>query len=139
MSVATKTSSEMPGTYVGLIREFPLRPIRSSADLRKATQIMDRLAVLDRPSKDQADYLEVLTGLIESHEQRSRQIDWPVPDPIVALRFLMNESGMTASDLGRLLGQRQLGAAILRGDRKLSKTHIRILAEHFHVDAGLFL
>jgi len=46
---------------------------------------------------------------------------------------------MTASDLGRLLGQRQLGATILRGDRKLSKTHIRRLAEHFHVDAGLFL
>jgi antitoxin component HigA of HigAB toxin-antitoxin module len=28
---------------------------------------------------------------------------------------------------------------ILRGDRKLSKSHIRILTEHFHVDAGLFL
>ena len=40
MSVATKTSREMPGTYAGLIREFPLRPIRSSAELRKATRLL---------------------------------------------------------------------------------------------------
>lgn len=46
---------------------------------------------------------------------------------------------MTASDLGNLLGSRSLGSKILRGERELSKTHLRMLAERFKVDAGLFL
>jgi antitoxin component HigA of HigAB toxin-antitoxin module len=46
---------------------------------------------------------------------------------------------MTASDLGELLGNRSLGSKVLRGERELSKTHLRILAERFKVDAGLLL
>ena len=44
-----------------------------------------------------------------------------------------------ASDLGRLLGERSLGPKILSGQRELSKAHIRKLADHFGVSAGLFL
>jgi antitoxin component HigA of HigAB toxin-antitoxin module len=46
---------------------------------------------------------------------------------------------MSAPDLGRLLGNRPLGAAILRGERGLSKTHIRTLADRFKANPGLFL
>ena len=41
---------------------------------------------------------------------------------------------MKAADLGRLLGNRGLASLILHGRRTLSKTHIRILADHFQVD-----
>ncbi len=44
-----------------------------------------------------------------------------------------------ASDLGRLLGNRSLGSLLLTGRRELSKAHVRLLAEHFKVDAGYFL
>ena len=46
---------------------------------------------------------------------------------------------MSVSDLGRLLGQRELGSKILRGDRELSKAHIRTLANHFRVTAAMFI
>ena len=59
--------------------------------------------------------------------------------PLVALKALLAEHGMTASDLGRLLGNRTLGAAILAGRRSLSKAHIKQLADHFKVEPGLFL
>ncbi len=59
--------------------------------------------------------------------------------PLAALKFLVAEHGMTASDLGRLLGNRTTGAAILSGRRSLSKTHIKKLAGHFKVQPGLFL
>jgi antitoxin component HigA of HigAB toxin-antitoxin module len=55
------------------------------------------------------------------------------------LKFLLEENSMNASDLGRLLGNRQLGSAVLRGNRQLSKTHIRKLCERFRVSADLFL
>lgn len=50
----------------------------------------------------------------------------------------MEESGMNANDLGKLLGHRQLGSAILRGERNPSKKHIKILSEHFHVSPANF-
>jgi HTH-type transcriptional regulator/antitoxin HigA len=52
---------------------------------------------------------------------------------------LMEMSGMSESDLGRLLGERSLGNAVLSGRRSLSKSHIRALADHFKVSADLFL
>jgi antitoxin component HigA of HigAB toxin-antitoxin module len=58
---------------------------------------------------------------------------------IEVLRFLMEGHDMSASDLGRLLGNRELGAAILRGDRSLSKAHIQTLSRHFAVSTDLFL
>jgi antitoxin component HigA of HigAB toxin-antitoxin module len=51
----------------------------------------------------------------------------------------LEQNDMTASDLGKLLGNRSLGSKILRGERELSKQHFRILTERFKVDAGLFL
>ena len=46
---------------------------------------------------------------------------------------------MSASDLGRLLGDRSLGPRILNGDRALSKAHIKILANHFNVSPAVLL
>ena len=59
--------------------------------------------------------------------------------PLDALKALLAEHGMSASDLGRLLGNRTLGTPILSGRRALSKAHIKKLAEHFKVEPGLFL
>jgi antitoxin component HigA of HigAB toxin-antitoxin module len=47
---------------------------------------------------------------------------------------------MSAADFSRLLGgSRNLGAMILRGERKLTLNHVRALAKHFHVSGDLFL
>ena len=54
------------------------------------------------------------------------------------LKYLMQESGMTQADLGRLLGNRALASLILNGHRQLSKSHIRKLADHFKVSPALF-
>jgi HTH-type transcriptional regulator/antitoxin HigA len=60
-------------------------------------------------------------------------------DPMSALKYLMEESGMTQADLGRLLGNRALASLILNGHRRLSKTLMRKLAGHFKVSPALFL
>jgi antitoxin component HigA of HigAB toxin-antitoxin module len=51
----------------------------------------------------------------------------------------MLDHEMTASDLGRVLGNRALGSKILRGDRRLNLAHIKKLMRHFAVDATAFL
>ena len=135
----TTLPKRMPGTYRGLVRLLAPRPIRDDIDLKNVTEIMDRLAVLDNRTSDQEDYLEVLATLVEAYEKDRREIDVSHISPLDTLKFLVQESGMSVSDLGRLLGSRPLGSAILRGKRQLSKAHIKKLSEHFHVNAGLFL
>jgi HTH-type transcriptional regulator/antitoxin HigA len=98
-----------------------------------------RLAVLDERTRDQEDYLSVLTTLIERYEAEHYAKEFDGVAALDALKFLLEEHGMNGSDLGRLLGCRTLGAAILRGDRGLSRKHILALARHFRVDPGVFL
>jgi antitoxin component HigA of HigAB toxin-antitoxin module len=88
---------------------------------------------------DQEDYFEAVTTFVEKYEAERHAIGDPnlsVPD---LLRTLLKEHGMSESDLGRLLGDRGLGHRILTGERELSKTHIRILADHFALNPAALL
>jgi HTH-type transcriptional regulator/antitoxin HigA len=128
----------MPRDYQRLVSMYPLRPIHDQVDLENATEIADAMAGHDL-SPDQEDYFDVLTTLMNEYELS--HVAQPVRqhDPIGNLQFLMEQHTLTASDIGRILGQRELGSKILRGDRELSKTHIRKLADYFHVNAGMFV
>jgi HTH-type transcriptional regulator / antitoxin HigA len=135
----TTLPRQMPKTYAELAKILLPRTLHDDVDLENVTEIVDQLAVLEHPTKDQADYLETLSTLVAAYEDVHYPIDTSHLGPLDTLKFLLAEHGLNASDLGRVLGQRQLGSAILRGDRKLSKTHIRKLAAHFGVSPGLFL
>ena len=139
MSQRRSNGGAAPRKYEELLKMLPLRPIRDESDYGKAQRMMALLAGLPRMSRDQSDYLEVLSNEVERYEHEHEAIDTSELAPLDTLRFLLEENGMSASDLGRLLGSRQLGSAILRGHRSLSKSHIAMLAERFHVEPGLFL
>lgn len=139
MKTKTRTSAEpLPKGFQDLNRIHPLRPIEDEADLDIAQELADRLAVLDRRTTDQEDYLETLSLLIERYESENHAIDTSRMNPLDTLRFLMKQHGMTASQLGEILGQRQLGPKVLSGQRQLSKNHIQSLCRHFKVGPGAF-
>ncbi len=140
MSVAQSFhSGTLPRRFSGLARQFEVRPIRSQRELDLAMQIIDSLAIRDRLTADQRDYLEALSTMVEVYERDHTSATAAGMSPVEALRFLLEENGMSGSDLGRLLGVRQLGSAILRGKRSLSKAHISALCKRFNVDASLFI
>jgi HTH-type transcriptional regulator/antitoxin HigA len=125
--------------YMKLLREQPLRPLRTKTDYRRATAIIDRLVTAEEGSlsRGEQDYLETLVLLIEDYDRRHRP-DNVEPDPIAILRHLMEASEMTVSELGLILGSKGNASEILSGKRSLSKSHIAKLAQRFAVDAGLF-
>jgi HTH-type transcriptional regulator/antitoxin HigA len=129
----------IPKTYAELLKLHLPRPINDDADLDNANEIVERLAVLKHPTRDQRDYLEVLTTLVEKYEDEHHEIDVSHLAPVDRLKFLLESNDMNASDLGRLLGQRELGPKILNGTRELSKSHIRKLVQRFQVSADTFL
>jgi len=138
-NTATKNRSRrLPKTYGALVAMLPPRPIHDDVDLANATEMIDRLAGFDL-NADQEDYLEALSTFVEAYEAERFPMNDSRITPLDALEALLAEHDMTASDLGRLLGNRTLGPAILAGRRNLSKSHIKKLAEHFKVGPGLFL
>jgi HTH-type transcriptional regulator/antitoxin HigA len=139
MSRTAANLRDLPDTFESLNARHPLRPIQDQADLENAREMADALAVLRTRNKDQEDYLETLSTLIEKYEAELSDDEASDLSPIEVLRYLMEGHDMSASDLGRLLGNRELGPAILRGDRQLSKKHIQILSERFAVSTDLFL
>jgi antitoxin component HigA of HigAB toxin-antitoxin module len=127
----------IPSSYAELIARFPLRPLHDEVDYDNALEAADALVGLANLNEDQQDYLDVLTDIIQKYEAGRHPITGG-GSPLETLKQMLNEQDMGASDLGRLLGNRPLGSAILRGERELSKAHIRILADHFKVSTDLF-
>jgi antitoxin component HigA of HigAB toxin-antitoxin module len=141
MRTAAKTTRQtrLPTKFAKLNAAHPLRPIADEVDFRNAQEIADRLAVLDRRTRDQDDYLETLTLLMAKYEDDHDPIRTGDLEPAAIVRQLMSGHDMTASDLGRLLGNRTLGPAILRGERELSHANIVSHANHIRVIAILLL
>jgi HTH-type transcriptional regulator/antitoxin HigA len=139
---ARSAGSRRPSpAYLALIDVFPLRPLRSERDYDAAATVLDTLAVRPEGSLDpgEQDYLDTLTMLVDAYDREHHDVDTKHSDPLTTLKYLMQESGMTQADLGRLLGNRALSSLILNGHRQLSKSHIRKLASHFKVSPALFL
>ena len=114
-------------------------PVRTEEDYARAIALLDDLVPLDRPSAAERDFIDIMLPVVEAYESRHHRFEAAPLAPLDLLRSLMEDQGMNASDLGRLLGARSLGGAILRGERELSKTHIRILAERFKMNPAVFL
>ncbi len=125
--------------YFDLVQTFPLRPIHNKASHAKAMQVLKQLALLDGMNTDQSDFFDVLSNIVEDYEQ-SR---WTLPSEKVSvpeiLQSFIDDHGMSASDLGRLLGERTIGHKVLTGKRKLTTDQVKILADHFRVSTDLFI
>ena len=129
----------IPRDYAGLGRMLMPRPIHDQVDFENVTEITDAMAG-HKLSPDQEDYFDLLCRLIEDYEKEHTQLDTPKVSSLDALQHLLDAHDMSAADLARLLKvHRTLGAMILRGERKLTLTHVRTLAKHFNVSADLFL
>lgn len=114
-------------------------PVRSERDHAQAIAILDQLVPLDRPTRAERDFMDIMLPVVEAYEARHHAIDTSEITPLELLRSLLADHGMSAADLGRLLGNRSVGSAILRGERELSKAQIKILAERFKLNPGAFI
>lgn len=138
MKTKTLTHDDIPDSYAELIGLCMPRPLHDDVDYRNALAVLDAMAGFEM-NADQQDYFEAIATFVEKYEAEHHAIDEAKMTPVELLRNLMDEHGMTESDLGRLLGDRSLGHRILAGQRELSKAHIRILAERFSLNPAALL
>lgn len=113
-----------------------LKPIRSDADHEAAMEEVARLWGAKSGTPD-GDRLDVLATLIEAYEAKHHAMD--APDPVEAIRFRMEQQGMTRRDLEGVIGTRTRIAEVLNGKRGLSIDMIRRLHERFGIPAEVLI
>lgn len=107
-----------------------IKPIRTDEDLKAAFKRLDEVwgAEIDTPEGDE---LEILALLIERYEDEH----YPMPpsDPIEAIKFRMDQQGLTPRDLEPYIGSAGRVSEILNRKRGLSLAMIRRLHEGLRI------
>jgi HTH-type transcriptional regulator/antitoxin HigA len=99
-----------------------VRPIRSKRDHEAALREVERLWSA-RAGTREGDRLDVLATLIDAYEAEHDPMD--PPDPIAAIKFRIEQQGLSRRDLEGIIGTRTRIAEVLRRKRGLSVTMIR--------------
>ena len=113
-----------------------IKPIKTKNDYEQA---LTRLETLFDAKKEtsKGDELEVLSLLIEKYENDKFPID--LPDPVEAIKFRMEQLGLTQTDLENIVGQKSRASEILNRKRKLSLDMIRQIHTKWHIPTDVLV
>ncbi len=139
--IALQKSSKTTDRYSDLVRLFPLRPIRTASEHKKAIEqsiSVGKLLSSDITDKGTEDYYTVLSLLIREYESAlPKRANQAKPRDIV--KFLMDQHHLRQVDLIEEFGTQGLVSEFLSGKRELSKRQIRKLSERFKIDPSLLI
>ena len=107
------------------------------AHLDEAITVINKLLDIPDRSEAEEEYLMALTDLVELYE--NAHVEIPTVSGLDAMRYLMEENGLTQADLVPDFGTRSIVSEVLAGKRHLALTHIARLAERFGVPADVFI
>ena len=115
-----------------------IKAIRTETDYLAALREVSALIDLD-PAADapEGERLDVLGTLLQAYEAKHYPID--PPDPIEAIKFRMEQSGMTVKDLVPYIGSLNRVYEVLSYKRSLSLNMIRRLSEGLHNPAEVLI
>jgi HTH-type transcriptional regulator/antitoxin HigA len=113
-----------------------VKPIRSKRDHEAALEEVERLWGAKVGTRE-GDRLDVLATLIDAYETEHYPMD--PPDPIEAIKFRMEQKGLTRRDLEQIIGTRTRIAEVLNRKRGLSIAMIRRLHERLGISAEVLI
>jgi HTH-type transcriptional regulator/antitoxin HigA len=107
-----------------------IKPIKSEADYRQTLRDIEGLmsAEADTP---EGDRLDVLVTLVEAYERAHFPMD--LPDAVDAIKFRMEQQGLTIADLEPVIGRKNRVYEILARKRPLT---LRMI-EGLHARLGI--
>lgn len=113
-----------------------LKPIKNEEDYRKALQRLE--LIFDAPiGTKEGDEAEILSLLIENHENEHYPIE--APDPIEAIKIRMEELNMRQKDLVGVIGGKSRVSEILNRKKRLTVDMIRELERILQISASVLV
>jgi len=109
-----------------------IRPIKTPADYQTTLKEIELLMVAEADTPE-GDRLDVLVTLIEAYEREHYPINFP--DPVEAIKFRMEQQGLTVEDLVPVIGRKNRVYEILARKRPLTLRMIEGLHETFSIPA----
>ncbi|HHP7242514.1 MAG TPA: type II toxin-antitoxin system HigA family antitoxin [Cyclobacteriaceae bacterium] len=107
-----------------------IKAIKTEEDYNQALKRLEEIFHAPSNSKD-GDEAEILSILIEKYESEHYPIE--APDPIEAIKFRMEQIGMSKKDLAQVLGYKSRVSEIFTHKRKLTLKMIRNLHEKLKI------
>lgn len=115
-----------------------IHPIRTKADYKAALKQMAALMESDPdPGTTRGDRLDILATLVQAYEARHFPIG--APDPVEAIKFRMEQGGLSVKDLEPLIGQRNRVYEVLNRKRSLTLPMIRRLHRSLGIPADVLI
>jgi HTH-type transcriptional regulator / antitoxin HigA len=115
-----------------------LKPIKNKDQYEDAlARVYELMQKNLKPESKDSDELEVLSILIKEYEMQQYPV--PKPSPLEAIKFRIEQMGMSDAQLSDILGARSRKSEILSGRRKLSLAMIRKLNEVLHIPAEVLI
>ena len=111
-------------------------PIKSKKDYKQALRYIEEHFHAPRNS-EQESTVEVLAVLVEKYEEEHFPID--APTPVEAIKFRMDQLGLTNADLAIVIGTRGRVSEILNGKRQISVKIMKTLHRKLHIPAESLL
>lgn len=107
-----------------------IKPIRSAEDHRATLKEIEGL-MMAKMGTPESDRLDVLATLVEAYE--AKHFPMEAADPIDAIKFVMDQKGLSVRDLQPMIGRLNRVYEILNGTRPLTLPMIRRL----HTQLGI--
>jgi HTH-type transcriptional regulator/antitoxin HigA len=129
-----------PAKYGRLLARTLPKRIENDAEFDHFIETMEELSrAIERgeAGHEEQTLHSLLSTLVREYDERGEQL--PTGNSLQVLQFLMEQRALRPVDLTPIFGARSVASLVLSGKRKLSKTHIRRLAEFFHVSPVVFL
>ena len=112
------------------------RLIKTEKDNEKVLSRIEQLMDAE-PGTAEMDELELLTALVEMYEDRHYPIS--PPDPIAAIKFRMEQLGLTQKDMVPYIGTKSKVSEVLNGKRPLALSMMRSLNKNLGISAEVML
>jgi HTH-type transcriptional regulator/antitoxin HigA len=113
------------------------RLIRNDLELAAYTEALFELTALEKPSRSEAEAIELLTLLVDRYEQTHYSI--PAADAVSVVRFLIERQGLAQRDLIPQFGSESAVSMFLAGQRKLTLDQVRKLSVRFKLPSDVFI
>jgi HTH-type transcriptional regulator/antitoxin HigA len=115
-----------------------IRPIHTDADYRATLQEVSGLMDSDPALGSQAgDRLDILVTLVQAYEAKNFVV--AAPDPVEAIKFRMEQSGLSVKDLEPIIGKSNRVYEILNRKRPLTLAMIRRLHQQLGIPAEVLI